>query len=117
MLTVSIQTSRINSKKKNVKIPGGSTKLSVSNKQEKMFYGLSVAHIEQESQSDISVCLLTGCCFVGERRKLDIEYFSKLLEKIMEVQQNKKKLRKLVRSSPKSPKKRTKGTSSIFILH
>ncbi|KAM8828031.1 uncharacterized protein AB9W97_004197 isoform 2-T2 [Spinachia spinachia] len=38
-----------------------------------------------------------------ERRKLDIEYFSKLLEKILEVQENRKKLRSL--SGKKSPQK------------
>ncbi|XP_062414828.1 nascent polypeptide-associated complex subunit alpha, muscle-specific form isoform X1 [Pungitius pungitius] len=41
-----------------------------------------------------------------ERRKLDIEYFSKLLEKILEVQENRKKLRSL--AGRKSPKKRTR---------
>ncbi|KAM9793465.1 transcription factor TFIIIB component B'' homolog isoform X2 [Syngnathus typhle] len=40
-----------------------------------------------------------------ERRKLDIEYFTKLLEKILEVQANRKKLKSLVRkNSQKSSK-------------
>ncbi|XP_074472931.1 uncharacterized protein LOC141756873 isoform X2 [Sebastes fasciatus] len=39
-----------------------------------------------------------------ERRKLDIEYFSKLLEKILEVQKNRKKLKSL--AGKKSPKKK-----------
>ncbi|XP_026210201.1 transcription factor TFIIIB component B'' homolog isoform X2 [Anabas testudineus] len=41
-----------------------------------------------------------------ERRKLDIEYFSKLLEKILEFQKNKKKLKSL--ATKKSPKKQRK---------
>ncbi|KAG8010547.1 Transcription factor TFIIIB component B''-like protein, partial [Nibea albiflora] len=45
-----------------------------------------------------------------ERRKLDIEYFSKLLEKILEVQKNRKKLKSLAdKNSPKKPKKKSKG--------
>ncbi|XP_071321461.1 transcription factor TFIIIB component B'' homolog isoform X2 [Trachinotus anak] len=45
-----------------------------------------------------------------ERRKLDIEYFSKLLEKILEVQKNRKKLRKLAeKNTPKKHKKKAKG--------
>uniref|UniRef100_A0A671XHW1 Myb-like domain-containing protein n=1 Tax=Sparus aurata TaxID=8175 RepID=A0A671XHW1_SPAAU len=45
-----------------------------------------------------------------ERRKLDIEYFSKLLEKILEVQKNRKKLKSLAeKNSPKKRKKRAKG--------
>lgn len=52
----------------------------------------------------------TGDCFVGERRKLDIEYFSKLLEKILEVQKNRKKLKSLAeKNSPKKRKKKAKG--------
>ncbi|XP_034752722.1 transcription factor TFIIIB component B'' homolog isoform X2 [Etheostoma cragini] len=44
-----------------------------------------------------------------ERRKLDIEYFSKLLEKILEVQKTRKKLKSLaVKKSPK--KKENKKT-------
>ncbi|XP_061763769.1 transcription factor TFIIIB component B'' homolog isoform X2 [Nerophis ophidion] len=43
-----------------------------------------------------------------ERRKLDIEYFSKLLEKILEVQQNRKKLKSLV---VKNPPKKSQGKS------
>ncbi|XP_035847244.1 transcription factor TFIIIB component B'' homolog [Sander lucioperca] len=39
-----------------------------------------------------------------ERRKLDIEYFSKLLEKILEVQKTRKKLKSL--TEKKSPKKK-----------
>lgn len=54
--------------------------------------------------------VFTGDCFVGERRKLDIEYFSKLLEKILEVQKNRKKLKSLAeKNSPKKRKKRAKG--------
>ncbi|KAJ4925875.1 hypothetical protein JOQ06_008061 [Pogonophryne albipinna] len=45
-----------------------------------------------------------------ERRKLDIEYFSKLLEKIMEVQKNRKKLKAMAeKKPPKERKKREKG--------
>ncbi|XP_044189507.1 transcription factor TFIIIB component B'' homolog isoform X1 [Thunnus albacares] len=44
-----------------------------------------------------------------ERRKLDIEYFSKLLEKILEVQKNRKKLKSLsVKNSPKKRKRKGK---------
>ncbi|XP_029025194.1 transcription factor TFIIIB component B'' homolog isoform X2 [Betta splendens] len=45
-----------------------------------------------------------------ERRKLDIEYFSKLLEKIMEVQQNRKKLKSLAEKPPR--KRKAKGRKS-----
>ncbi|XP_068562678.1 transcription factor TFIIIB component B'' homolog isoform X2 [Cebidichthys violaceus] len=41
-----------------------------------------------------------------ERRKLDIEYFSKLLEKILEVQKTRKKLKSLAGKNP--PKKTTR---------
>ncbi|XP_050928960.1 mucin-12 isoform X1 [Lates calcarifer] len=45
-----------------------------------------------------------------ERRKLDIEYFSKLLEKILEVQKNRKKLKSLAKkNSPKKRQRKTKG--------
>ncbi|XP_027137925.1 transcription factor TFIIIB component B'' homolog isoform X2 [Larimichthys crocea] len=45
-----------------------------------------------------------------ERRKLDIEYFSKLLEKILEVQKNRKKLKSLAdKNSPRKHKKKSKG--------
>ncbi|XP_047426210.1 transcription factor TFIIIB component B'' homolog isoform X4 [Mugil cephalus] len=45
-----------------------------------------------------------------ERRKLDIEYFSKLLEKILEYQKNKKKLKSLTqKNSPKKNKKKEKA--------
>ena len=44
--------------------------------------------------------------FIGERRKLDIEYFSKLLERVLEVQKNKKKLKSLAR---KNTTKKTKA--------
>ncbi|XP_061822225.1 uncharacterized protein [Nerophis lumbriciformis] len=43
-----------------------------------------------------------------ERRKLDIEYFSKLLEKILEVQLSRKKLKSLV---VKNPPKKSQGKS------
>ncbi|XP_040052992.2 uncharacterized protein LOC120831543 isoform X2 [Gasterosteus aculeatus] len=45
-----------------------------------------------------------------ERRKLDIEYFSKLLEKILEVQENRKKLRSLAgKKFPKTTTRKAKG--------
>ncbi|XP_074547081.1 uncharacterized protein LOC141805789 [Halichoeres trimaculatus] len=45
-----------------------------------------------------------------ERRKLDIEYFSKLLEKILEVQKNRKKLKSLAnKNTPKKQKRKTKS--------
>ncbi|XP_062290751.1 transcription factor TFIIIB component B'' homolog isoform X1 [Scomber scombrus] len=45
-----------------------------------------------------------------ERRKLDIEYFSKLLEKILEVRKSRKKLKSLSdKISPKKRKRKTKG--------
>ncbi|XP_068609239.1 transcription factor TFIIIB component B'' homolog [Brachionichthys hirsutus] len=45
-----------------------------------------------------------------ERRKLDIEYFSKLLEKILEVQKNRKKLKSLSdKNSEGTRKRKTKG--------
>ncbi|XP_070780752.1 transcription factor TFIIIB component B'' homolog [Enoplosus armatus] len=45
-----------------------------------------------------------------ERRKLDIEYFSKLLEKILEVQKNRKKLKSLAeKNSSKKQKRKAKG--------
>ncbi|XP_029372171.1 transcription factor TFIIIB component B'' homolog isoform X2 [Echeneis naucrates] len=45
-----------------------------------------------------------------ERRKLDIEYFSKLLEKVLEFQKNRKKLKKLsAENAPKKQKKKSKG--------
>ncbi|XP_073333972.1 uncharacterized protein [Pagrus major] len=48
-----------------------------------------------------------------ERRKLDIEYFSKLLEKILEVQKNRKKLKSLAeKNAPKKNKKKAKGTKA-----
>lgn len=39
---------------------------------------------------------------LGERRKLDIEYFSKLLDKILEYQKEKKKLKSLVEKNNKT---------------
>ncbi|XP_061657384.1 mucin-2 [Syngnathoides biaculeatus] len=46
-----------------------------------------------------------------ERRKLDIEYFSKLLEKILELQANRKKLKSLVeKNGSKKRQKRSKVT-------
>ncbi|XP_035523717.1 transcription factor TFIIIB component B'' homolog isoform X2 [Morone saxatilis] len=45
-----------------------------------------------------------------ERRKLDIEYFSKLLEKILEVQKNRKKLKLIAeKNSPKKQKRKAKA--------
>lgn len=52
----------------------------------------------------------SGDCFIGERRKLDIEYFSKLLDKILEVQKNRKKLKSLTeKNSTKKNKNKAKG--------
>lgn len=56
-----------------------------------------------------------GNYFVGERRKLDIEYFSKLLEKILEVQENRKKLRSL--AGKKFPKTTTRKAKGNYVLH
>ncbi|KAM4720497.1 uncharacterized protein FYW61_015879 isoform 2-T2 [Anableps anableps] len=48
-----------------------------------------------------------------ERRKLDIEYFSKLLEKIMEFQKEKKKLKSLVgKNTKKKTRPKTKSKRS-----
>ncbi|XP_058473046.1 transcription factor TFIIIB component B'' homolog isoform X2 [Solea solea] len=48
-----------------------------------------------------------------ERRKLDIEYFSKLLEKILEFQKNKKKLQSLAKkNAPKKRKRKEKKATS-----
>ncbi|XP_049595287.1 transcription factor TFIIIB component B'' homolog isoform X2 [Syngnathus scovelli] len=44
-----------------------------------------------------------------ERRKLDIEYFTKLLEKILEVQANRKKLKSLVRKNSQRSSKVAKS--------
>ncbi|XP_076020046.1 uncharacterized protein LOC143011172 isoform X2 [Genypterus blacodes] len=45
-----------------------------------------------------------------EKRKLDIEYFSKLLEKILEYQKNKKKLKSLTeKNTPKKRSRKPKG--------
>uniref|UniRef100_H3D7F9 Zgc:162472 n=1 Tax=Tetraodon nigroviridis TaxID=99883 RepID=H3D7F9_TETNG len=45
-----------------------------------------------------------------ERRKLDIEYFSKLLEMILEVQKNRKKHKSLAeKNEPKKKRRRAKG--------
>ncbi|KAM3600079.1 uncharacterized protein V6R79_017057 [Siganus canaliculatus] len=44
-----------------------------------------------------------------ERRKLDIEYFSKLLEKILEVQKTRKKLRSVTEKNSSKKKRKTKG--------
>ncbi|KAM7368719.1 hypothetical protein PAMP_013031 [Pampus punctatissimus] len=57
-----------------------------------------------------TISTLTASGFVGERHKLDIEYFSKLLEKILEVQKNRKKLKSLSeKNSPRKRKRKTKG--------
>nr|XP_043868058.1 transcription factor TFIIIB component B'' homolog isoform X1 [Solea senegalensis] len=50
-----------------------------------------------------------------ERRKLDIEYFSKLLEKILEFQKNKKKLQSLAKKNAYKKRKRMekKATSKL----
>ncbi|XP_030599089.1 transcription factor TFIIIB component B'' homolog [Archocentrus centrarchus] len=54
---------------------------------------------------------------IRERRKLDIEYFSKLLEKILEYQKSKKKLRSLrEKNSSKKGKKATKARKSASKL-
>ncbi|XP_008274380.1 transcription factor TFIIIB component B'' homolog isoform X3 [Stegastes partitus] len=48
-----------------------------------------------------------------ERRRLDIEYFSKLLEKILEFQKSRKKLKSLAeKNSPKKRKRKTKAKKS-----
>ncbi|KAK9532323.1 hypothetical protein VZT92_009711 [Zoarces viviparus] len=48
-----------------------------------------------------------------ERRKLDIEYFSKLLEKILEVHKTRKKLKSLAgKNSPKETTRKAKGTKA-----
>ncbi|KAK5879287.1 hypothetical protein CesoFtcFv8_024605 [Champsocephalus esox] len=44
-----------------------------------------------------------------ERRKLDIEYFSKLLEKILEVQKNRKKLKAMAEKKPPKERRRKAG--------
>lgn len=55
---------------------------------------------------------------VGERRKLDIEYFSKLLEKILEFQKNKKKLKSLAtKKSPKKQRKRKAKGNYAFMFY
>lgn len=51
----------------------------------------------------------------GERRKLDIEYFSKLLEMILEVQKTRKKHKALVeKNEPKKKSRRAKGICVFF---
>ncbi|XP_024154567.1 transcription factor TFIIIB component B'' homolog isoform X2 [Oryzias melastigma] len=47
-----------------------------------------------------------------ERRKLDIEYFSKLLEKVLEVQKDRKKLKKLSENTSKKCKRKPKSKHS-----
>ncbi|XP_035766223.1 transcription factor TFIIIB component B'' homolog isoform X2 [Neolamprologus brichardi] len=50
---------------------------------------------------------------IRERRKLDIEYFSKLLEKILEYQRSKKKLRSVAEKKPSQKgKRKTKAKKS-----
>ncbi|XP_031590447.1 transcription factor TFIIIB component B'' homolog isoform X2 [Oreochromis aureus] len=50
---------------------------------------------------------------IRERRKLDIEYFSKLLEKILEYQKSKKKLRSVAeKKSSQKGKRKTKAKKS-----
>ncbi|XP_077442403.1 uncharacterized protein LOC144064073 isoform X2 [Vanacampus margaritifer] len=58
-------------------------------------------------------------CFAGERRKLDIEYFTKLLQKILEVQANRKKLKSLVeKNAYKKRRRSSKGEKSKkFVDH
>lgn len=79
-----------------MKTAGGLTKLLVSIEDDKVITFKSM------------VCLVFSLIIVslGDRRRLDIEYFTKLLEKIMEVQKNKKKLRSL--SEKNSTKKQRK---------
>ncbi|XP_028272940.1 transcription factor TFIIIB component B'' homolog isoform X4 [Parambassis ranga] len=49
-----------------------------------------------------------------ERRKLDIEFFSKLLEKILEVQKNRKKLKSLTdKNSTKKRQRKAKGKKKL----
>nr|XP_057920324.1 transcription factor TFIIIB component B'' homolog isoform X2 [Doryrhamphus excisus] len=46
-----------------------------------------------------------------ERRKLDIEYFSKLLQKVLELQESRKKLKLLVeKNAPRKRQRKSKGT-------
>lgn len=53
-----------------------------------------------------------------DRQKLDIEYFSKLLEKILEVQKNRKKLNSLAeKNSPRKKKRNSKGMCPFVCFH
>lgn len=56
-------------------------------------------------------------CSTGERRKLDIEYFSKLLEKVLEVQKDRKKLKKLSENTSKKCKRKPKSNLVFFFYH
>ncbi len=98
-------------------MPGGLTKLSVSVHWDNMSSSLSITLNNCISLCNPCVVLdatFTGFCFVGERRKLDIEYFSKLLEKILEVQRNRKKLKSLAeKNSPRKQKRKAKGNVSF----
>lgn len=102
---------RINSKKKNGEMPGGSTKLSVS------LSGnlLSTPCVAPSKHCGDVFCL---CSLAEDRQKLDIEYFSKLLEKILEVQKNRKKLNSLAeKNSPRKKKRKSKGTCPFVYFH
>lgn len=96
---------RTSSKKKSVWTPGGSTKLSVS-VQSVFLHSIIIILVLLHPKGDVS--------FVGERRKLDLEYFSKLLEKILEVHRNRKKLKSLsAKNSPKKGKRQTKSKDDL----
>lgn len=99
-------TCRINLKKKNGKMPGGSTKLSVS-----VFRNpLQTLCVAPCKHCSTVFCV---CSLAEDRQKLDIEYFSKLLEKILEVQKNKKKLKSLAEKN--SPRKNTRKPKGLFV--
>lgn len=62
-----------------------------------------------------ALCVFCDGSLAEDRQKLDIEYFSKLLEKILEVQKNRKKLKSLSdKNSPRKSKRKSKGTS-LFV--
>lgn len=77
----------------------------------------NVLSVRTENQHKIEKpdCFLT--LSAGERRKLDIEYFSKLLEMILEVQKNRKKHKSLAeKNEPKKKRRKAKGICEFFLL-
>lgn len=85
-------------------MPGGSIKRSVS-----FFCLLKTLCVASTYHCCAVFCVRS---FAEDRQKLDIEYFSKLLEKILEVQKNRKKLKSLAeKNSPKKSKRKPKGLS------